>query len=102
MKEKRQLKKELNAVKVANNKLQKHLESKMKAHEKEKEILLNRNQKLQKEMKVIKVSVANMHQVYSIIRSYYLWRARGLCECELSACPGASGMRFEAILLRII
>ena len=59
MKEKRQLKKELNAVKVANNKLQKHLESKMKAHEKEKEILLNQNQKLQKEMKVIKVSVAN-------------------------------------------
>jgi hypothetical protein len=48
MNEKRQLKNELNAVKVANNKLTKQLESKMKAHEKEKEILLNRNQKLQK------------------------------------------------------
>jgi hypothetical protein len=102
MNEKRQLKRELNAVKVANNKLKKHLESKMKDHEKEKEILLNRNQELQNELKAIKVSVANMHQVYSIIRSYYLWRARGSSECELSACPGASGMRFKAILVRII
>jgi hypothetical protein len=37
----------------------------MRVHDKDKEILMNQNQQLQKELEAIKVSVAYIHQVYS-------------------------------------
>ena len=43
---------------VANSRLQKRLESEMKAHEEEREILRTKNQEVQRELEMLKVSVA--------------------------------------------
>jgi len=50
------------------------------------------NQGLQKELEGIKVCVTCIHQVYSIIRSYYFCHARGSSEYKFSGCCVACGM----------
>jgi hypothetical protein len=52
---------------VANNKLQK-----------QHRILVDKNEKLKKELETMKVILPTYYQVYSIIRSCYLWPARGV------------------------
>jgi hypothetical protein len=76
------MKKELDAVKDANRKLQKHLASTVKNHEMEK-------RDLKKKLEAAMVSVAYI-KVYQIIRSYYLWLARLSSECKLPACSGGT------------
>ena len=61
----------------ANSKLRKGLESERKFNEEEKGILRTRNEEMQHELEALKVSVAYIHQVYSSIRSYCSWHARG-------------------------
>ena len=62
----------------------------------EKKTILYQNQKLQKELEAINVSVAYIHQVYNIMKSCFLWPIRGSCECKLLACPGTSGRSFKS------
>jgi len=56
-KEKRQLKKELEALKVASYKHQKQLETRIKVHEEEKKVLITMNQELRQELEGIKTRV---------------------------------------------
>ena len=46
-------------------------------HEAEKRVLLTRNQDLEQELKAFKVCVVYIHQLYSVVRSYYFCHARG-------------------------
>jgi tellurite resistance protein len=62
----RQLKNELDALKDANSKLQKHLASTMKDHEMEKEDLMKQIEDLKKKLEAVTVSGAYI-QVYQII-----------------------------------
>jgi hypothetical protein len=72
------------------------LETRIKVHEEEKKVLITMNQ----ELEGIKVSVAYINQVYSIIRSCYFCHARESSECKFSACYGASGLRFKVFLVK--
>jgi hypothetical protein len=83
------MKKELDAVKDANSKLQKHLASTVENYEMEKRDLMKQNEDLKRKLEAATVSVAYI-QVYRIIRSYYLWLARVSSECKLPACSGGT------------
>jgi uncharacterized membrane protein (DUF106 family) len=84
-----QMKKELDAVKDANSKLQKHLASTVRSHEMEKSDLMKQNEGLKKKPEAATVSVAYI-QVYRIIRSYYLWLARVSSERKFPASSGGT------------
>jgi hypothetical protein len=83
---------------VANNKVQTYLESKIRVHEEEKKLSLTQNQELQQELETMKIIVAYIYQVYSTIRYYYFWHARGSSECKFSASCGAYGLSLKVVL----
>jgi len=76
------------------------LETRIKVREEEKKVLITMNQEPQQELEGIKVSVAYINQVYSIIRFCYFWHARESSECKFAACYGASGLSFKVFLVK--
>jgi hypothetical protein len=83
---------------VVNNKVQIHLESKIRVHKEEKQVLITMNQELQQELEAMKVTVPYVHQVYSTISLYYFRQARGSSECKFSAYCRAYGLSFKVVL----
>jgi len=67
-------------------------ESKMRFEEEDNEKLRTQNKELQQELEAMKVCVVYIHQLYSIMRSYYFCHARGLCKCKFLGCHGEPGM----------
>ena len=67
-------------------------ESKMSFQEEDKKKLRTQNEELQQELEAMKVGVVYIHQVYSVIRSYYFCHARGWSKCKFSGWCGAPGM----------